>query len=162
MKKSFFSLVLFLSLAGLVNAQSSATDGLRVEVMVFSGRPNPVFVVTDPAQIREILSLVDTMPQTANADGRSVAKQGLGYRGIAVTNLSGDASGVAAITVYRSGVEVKRKSITPAKNAAAKISGGAAAEVRSDAMRALETRLLALAVSRGALDQRVVDQIKAK
>jgi hypothetical protein len=161
MKKLFVSFVLFFNFIAFVSAQpSTATTGLRVEVMVFSGRPNPVFTITDPAQIREILSLADTMPQST--DGRAAQKQGLGYRGIAVTNLSSDASKVETLKVYRSAVEIKRKPDTSAKNATATSAGDAATEARSDNGKALETRLLAMAVSRGVIEQRLLDQIKAK
>ena len=161
MKKLFFSFVLFFSVTALLNAQTSAaTTGLRVEVMVFSGRPNPVFTITDPAQVREILSLVDAMPRSA--DRGAATKQGLGYRGIAVTNLSSDASDIQNIKVHRSAVEIKRKSITGPKSEAAKNAPDATPDARSDNGNALEVRLLAMARSHGAIDQNLLNQIAPK
>jgi hypothetical protein len=162
MKKLFFSCFFFLSFTALLNAQpSAATTGLRVEVMVFSGRPNPVFTITDPTQVREILNLAETA-SGANPESSAV-KQGLGYRGILVTNLSpDDTSDIQNIRVYRSAAGISRKSATNPKNESGKSAANVTPETRSDNSKALEARLLAMAHSAGAIDQRLLNQITAK
>lgn len=162
MKKLFLSCFFFLSFTALVNAQpSAATTGLRVEVVVFSGRPNPAFTITDPAQVREILNLAEAA-SGANTEGSAV-KQGLGYRGIVVTNLSpDDTSDIQNIRVYRSAAEIRRKSATNPKNEAGKSAVNVTPEARRENSKALEARLLAMAHSTGAIDQRLLNQITAK
>lgn len=162
MKKLFLSCFFFFSFTALLNAQpSAATTGLRVEVMVFSGRPNPVFTITDPAQVREVLNLAEAA-SGANPEGSAV-KQGLGYRGILVTHLSpDDTSDIQAIRVYRSAAGIRRKPATNPKNEPGKSAASVTPEARSDHSKALEARLLAMAHSAGAIDQRLLNQITAK
>ena len=64
------------------NAQL-APNALQVEVMIFSGRPNPVFTVTDPAEIREIMTLAANLPRppALSASARLTTQPPiLGYR----------------------------------------------------------------------------------
>ena len=54
---------------------------MRVEIDVFSGRPNPRWDLS-PQEVREFLELFQNLPQSET--GGSV-KQDLGYRGLVVT-----------------------------------------------------------------------------
>ena len=162
-----YSLYLTAFLAMITSAMSADTakkpDAIQVEVLIFSGRPNPVFTITDPAEINEIMSLANNLPSPAvGAANQKAAAPALGYRGIAVENLSTTLPDVQAFTVHRGHVQLHRKQNPQAKPAASDpASSGQATstDARNDGSAALETRLLNLAHTRGAIDDRVFDHI---
>ncbi|NOK18192.1 hypothetical protein [Corallococcus carmarthensis] len=77
------------ALASDVQSEQSQ-QGLRVTYLLYSGRPNPVVLVTDPGQVRAIEEQLDRIL----ASGERVTKAGspalLGYTGIQIERL-GDA-----------------------------------------------------------------------
>jgi hypothetical protein len=159
MKTLFPLSLILLGFATMLSAQSAPEPkGLRVEVMVFSGRPNPVFTITDAAQINQILAAAGTLPSASAAAASAqaeVERPKLGYRGILVTNLSDAGSDLQTLRVHRSAVRMTRK-----QAAAAKAGVAAAAEARTDQSAALENQLLSLARSRGAVDDNLLNLIR--
>lgn len=158
MKRLLLSvLALFLAATASTMAapEKSPPDQLVVEVLIFSGRPNPVFVVTDPREIRELTALAGALPaRSPNSAERAAAPAQLGYRGIAVKNRSVANADVDSFVVHRSQVQVKRKFAAQAKSTAE-----AAPEQRVDGNQALERRLLQLARAKGAIDDRLLAAI---
>jgi hypothetical protein len=53
----------------------------RVEIDLFSGRPNPSFTL-DPSATHRLLGLLGSL---ARSDGKAVRRDGLGFRGFAVS-----------------------------------------------------------------------------
>jgi hypothetical protein len=159
MKNLFFSFILIVGALSTMNAQNPTPPaGLRVEILVFSGRPNPVFTITDPIQIDGVIAAAEALPSSEAASSAAAERPVLGYRGIKVTNLSVDRSSVQAMQVNRTGVRIHRKSIASAKNTAA--ASSSAPEARSDATGALEAQLLTLARDHGVVDDRLLAHIK--
>lgn len=170
MKTRFLSLfALVLSVSFSVAAEPTApAESLQIEIMIFSGRPNPVFIVDDPAEIRDILGTVRSLPQTpaALAKDSSASAPVLGYRGITVRNLSRTASDVKSLVVNRSSVKVTRDNLASTKansttNAAA-ADNLAMTEIRTDSATSLENKLLELARRRGAIDPNLVAAINSQ
>ncbi|MFT3870317.1 MAG: hypothetical protein QM715_17855 [Nibricoccus sp.] len=158
MKKLFFSLFLIVSALPTMNAQNSASPAaLRVEILVFSGRPNPVFTLTDPAQIDNILATAEALPSSQAASSTATERPTLGYTGIRVTNLSVNRASIQDMQVGRAGVRINRKPAALGKAAAARVNPP---EVRNDATGALETQLLALARDHGAIDDHLLARLK--
>jgi hypothetical protein len=92
-----------------------------------------------------------THPSVAAKDAGE--KPMLGYRGILVSNGSATSSDVQSLVVNRSQVQLNRKSFAPAK-------AGTVSEARLDNASALESRLLGLAHSKGAIDDRLLARLK--
>jgi hypothetical protein len=70
-------------------AQQNLQEGLVVTVEVFSGRPNPSFMITDPSEIIRLRENLVKLPALATAGGDFSEFGRLGYRGIIITNLVG-------------------------------------------------------------------------
>jgi len=90
-------LALFLPLAAAVSCRTTvaAPEGvtMRVELDVFSGRPNPVWDLT-AAQAEELLTRLQSLPT-----GDGTVRDGLGYRGIIVTANGGQILGFDRIVI---------------------------------------------------------------
>ncbi len=134
MKKNLFALItaLLAFSATMLAAAPLNPNVLEVEIMIFSGRRNPVFTITDPAEIHSLLASAKSLP--AAAPMAAPARGGLGYRGIAVRNRSTIDPEVADFVVHHATVELNR-----------------GAQARADHARGLEQQLLSLAQARGVL-----------
>jgi hypothetical protein len=155
MKNSFyfFSLLVF-SLMLMSAGSAFAAESLRVEVLVFSGRPNPAFTITDPVVIHEILSQANSLPAHPSVTAKDAGEKSiLGYRGIVVSNVSATSSDVKSLVVNRSKIQLNRKGLAPSK-------AGTVSEARLDNGSALENRLLGLARSKGVIDDRLFARLQ--
>ncbi|TSC24685.1 hypothetical protein [Corallococcus sp. Z5C101001] len=118
--------VLGLGVAGSLTASASdlqaeqPQQGLRVTFLLYSGRPNPSVLVTDPAQVRAIEEQLARAQ--ANGQRTSVAESPavLGYTGIQIERL-GDASRGSAPLVLKG--DVLREKAAPDQAALAPASG---------------------------------------
>ncbi len=77
---------------------------MQVELDVFSGRPNPHWNLT-PQEAKEFISLLQALPQT---QAQAEVKEGLGYRGLIVTDPDQTIAGYDQI-VISNGVVVARR-----------------------------------------------------
>ena len=159
-----YSLYLAAFLAMITSAMSSdaskTPNVLQVEVLIFSGRPNPVYTITDPAQIDEIIGQANALPSsTEAATPKASTAPALGYRGIVVENLSSTKPDVQAFSVHRGHVQLLRKQKSQLRQSASAPAAPLQAEVRSDSSAALETKLLNLAHSRGVIDDGLLEHI---
>ncbi|MFI5360387.1 MAG: hypothetical protein ACHQ49_00335 [Elusimicrobiota bacterium] len=163
MKKIVLSMSVFLISSGVaMSADNEPAKGLQVEVLVFSGRPNPVFTVTDPKEIQELLNDVEALPGNKGFKGASVTPSRLGYKGILVRNQSGEDQEVAAFVVHGKDLEIKPAASV--KSAARDFRVDAAAGVRSSGetgKESIERRLLELGREKGALDANLLGAISA-
>ena len=118
---------------------TSKEDLLLVEISIFSGRPNPKFLITDPLIIREIMEFAgDVLPKhpTLKDDDENAAPSGgLGYSGFLIENVSSLAPEVESIWVYRANVLLHKRST---KNPTGKLTN----DFRIDADVKLEQRLI--------------------
>lgn len=129
--------------------ESVRKHALNVSVLVFSGRPNPSFVITDSAVIEEITDALKQLPAHPTLrDNASIGQPGqLGYRGFRVENTSMFATDIASFSVYRSDVEVLKP-------------GAIIKEFHVDAAAAIERRLIELAETRNIMAENVLAHIK--
>lgn len=114
---------------------------LKIDVLLFSGRPDPSFTITDGALIRQIVSVFEALPTHPTlTDKDSALPPQLGYRGFRVTPTG--MSGITSFDVYGTAVEVIS---VPA-------SGGAPIKsFRFDTNAALEQLLFQIARAQGAV-----------
>lgn len=153
MKLFSIMLGLFASSVAAVGAESTATEkvnALQVEILVFSGMPDPRFLITDPALIKEIMDLVNVLPAHPTLKGKdAISPKGrLGYRGIRIENVSSANTGIEWFSVFRSNVEIVKK-------------GATAKEFRADAGVALERRLIQMAEEKKVMPSHVLLHVKS-
>ena len=165
MKNSIASLIgIFLATCVLSFGASHPKEGqgtsegrLQVEVLIFSGRPNPIFTIEDPQEIREVMALLNGLPEHPVAKTGSEASaisSKLGFRGLAVTNLSTVAKEIRSFELGDSNVKLKRESTSAAS--------GVKPEFRQDSSKAVQRKLLEIGKSRGAVDAGLMKLIEGK
>jgi hypothetical protein len=131
------------------SVQKVQMHALKVTVLVFSGRPNPSFVITDPAVIKEITDALKQLPIHPKFRGNdSIRRPGqLGYRGFHVENTAAFAIDIQSFSVYRSDIELSKP-------------GAMMKEFHIDAAAAIERRLIELAETNNIMAESVLAHIK--
>jgi hypothetical protein len=140
--KTLLTFLALLSLAITAFATQPAPGSLHVRLLVFSGRENPVVVVSDPNQIASIMNLASS----AKAYGQLKASEkelpsALGYRGIEVLN------GTSMRADIKSFVVPSTKKSTSAKSAK---TAPATANTVPDQAAQLEAMLLSISNAQSA------------
>jgi hypothetical protein len=110
---------------------------MRVDIEIFSGRPNPSWTLT-AKESADFLALLRKLPKSKAGP----IPDGLGYRGLKVSGLHDTVPGASTITVYN-GVAVIRNTIE---------------ESHEDKGRALERWLLQTGKTR--IDKNIFEQVK--
>ena len=145
---TIFAIVLFLIAGVTLNAQDTAKQekGLKVTIMIFSGRPNPTFTITDQSIITKIKDSLGKMPKNEKFCGDTVSPAILGFKGILVENSSELLPDMDSVVVHHSKVEFKNKNTT--KN------------FLEDYALELQDLLVQQALEKGAIDMNLADHIK--
>ena len=86
---------------GLMASAPERRGAGAVELLVYSGRPNPIFELT-PEEVDELVRRLDGLPSGAPAP----EAPGLGYRGMMVT-LSGTGDGLDRVTMYGGAIRLE-------------------------------------------------------
>jgi hypothetical protein len=131
----FGMLAVFAATGGPPAAEPAA--GLTVTVEVFSGRPNPTFVLDDAAAVDRLRQTFTRMPAEPLDDERAAGFSHLGYRGIVIDNPRG-LSGIPRHVQVLDGLVLVRDG-----------AGGACRQFRDT--ESLEKRCLVLAAERGLI-----------
>jgi hypothetical protein len=98
-----------LAAAGAASEKPAGSTGLTVQVLIYSGRPDPIFVIRDSAGIGQLKQLLDqATPAAAPTDrGESVLPSILGYKGILVENPGGLGGLPRELAVYKQKVQAR-------------------------------------------------------
>lgn len=106
------ALMLSARLDGQTPAQVAPPQGLVVHLMVYSGIPDPYYVISDSATIASILGAVNGLPGNSafTSQSQSVVPGILGYKGFHVVNFSGTYPNIASFNVYGRNLEIRRPS----------------------------------------------------
>jgi hypothetical protein len=152
-----FALIAASACAALTAAQAQPVKSLKVELLIFSGRPNPTYVITDQNEINEILGTAKSLPQNdqLKAGDSGLPEPKLGYQGFKVTNLSDDSTEIKSFQVHGSAVQLAVVSGTAGKKAMAQQSP------RVDRGNALESKLLSHGKEKGVIDDKLIELIEA-
>lgn len=127
-------------------ALAAEAPGLQITYLVYSGRPNPVVTVTDPAALRAIKArLADAL--AAPAKTGAAAEPVLGYNGILLEHVGGSSAKAKPQPLLIKGRQVR---IDAAPATAMKAA--TATTRQSAAAGDLEAMLLKLGQKQGALD----------
>ena len=133
------------------------TEALKVELMVFSGRPNPTFTITDESEIQEILNLVKNLPHKKLKEGETgLPPAKLGYQGFIVTNNTKTSPEIKSFVV--NGSAVRLDSPSTAGTLAAR--GAAEFSARADSSASLEGKLLSHAKETGIASEEMLEAIQ--
>lgn len=129
-------------------------ETLKVELMVFSGRPNPTFTITDESEIQEILNLVKNLPQKKLKEGETgLPPAKLGYQGFTVTNNTKTSPEIKSFVVNGSAVLLDSPS-------AAGTLAARGAVARADSSGSLESKLLSHAKETGIASEEMLEAIQ--
>lgn len=131
---------------------------LKVELLVFSGRPNPTFLITDKQQIKDIMGLAKSLPKNkALKDGESgLPEPKLGYQGFVVTNQSAIAPEIKSFVVNGSAVQL---ALMPTGSAKGASKAGVEQSAAIDSSTSLESKLLSHVKNEGIVDDKLLEFI---
>jgi len=94
--------------SGAANDPPAGASGLTVQILLYSGRPDPLFAIKEPARIAQVQQLfAQATPDPAASDRKTVLPSILGYKGILILNPGGLGGLPRTITVYRGNVEAR-------------------------------------------------------
>lgn len=98
-----FAILLLMLMAG----SGAAESALKVQVDIYSGRPNPTFTITNPAVIQQLVADLSAAPRSQD-DPTAVEKavNRLGYRGVLVENADGIAGLPEVMRVFDGNVMI--------------------------------------------------------
>jgi hypothetical protein len=132
--------------SGSANDPPAGASGLTVQVLLYSGRPDPLFAITDATRIAQVRQLLgQAKPDPAAGGRKTVLPSILGYKGVLILNPAGLGGLPRTIAVYHGNVEVR-------DGATRFLTGGGA----------LEGFLLDEAVQSNALDRQAVELLRAE
>jgi len=104
-------LAVAISMAHSVNAAAeppAGSSGLTIQVLIYSGRPDPLFVIRDPAQIAKLKQLLDqAAPDQAADPAKSILPSILGYKGFLILNPGALAGLPREVAVYQQRVQTR-------------------------------------------------------
>jgi hypothetical protein len=126
---------------------AAGSAGLRVTVLLDSGRGDPAFTLDDGDAIGEMAQLYgQARPAAGSAAGQTGSGSGSGYKGFRIENPGGEGGLPSQITVYRDRVQTRD-------------AGGAERSFADGG--ACEGFLIDQAVRSKALDPKAAEQIRA-
>jgi hypothetical protein len=143
---ALFAIMLIGGLVAVANSQTQGAaemKGLKVTVFLFSGRPDPSYVIDDAASLDQIKKIFETSKET-RFEKSTVIPSILGYKGIAAEN-TGNIPGIPQnFAVYKGTIEVGTKE----------------KKFLTDEGNALEKLLFDKAVERGVIEENILKRIK--
>jgi hypothetical protein len=126
-------------------SEPAAEEGIKVTVLLYSGRPDPTYILDSSALINLTRSnIADAQPVSDAAAQEDVIPSILGYKGILVESPAGRADFPARIAIHAGKMEV--------------IDG--TRRVLVDKNETLEKTLLDEAIKRGVIDDEMVKRIQ--
>jgi len=87
---------------------AAAEEGLKVEILIYSGRPNPTYVLKQKSQLDQAITFIKKGKKLKSME-KSIITPTLGYRGIVVENKGKVAGLPERFAVYQGNVEVMGK-----------------------------------------------------
>lgn len=125
-------------------AQQASAQGVKVTVLLFSGRPDPTFEVTEPAQLARLGALLKEAPRQDGGGRETILPSILGFRGIVVANPAALAELPKRFAVYGGAIEV----------------GTERKEFFADPGNRMASFLLDLAIEKNTIPPSIVSRIK--
>jgi hypothetical protein len=124
---------------GSAGSTAEAEAGLKVTVLLFSGRPDPIYTIDDKNAVDKVRSLVSSAKPNEKFERSTVIPSVLGYKGIMIENRAKIPGIPSFIAVYKGTMEVKDEKTT----------------FLIDEGRVLETMLLDMALQKKAITEKM-------
>lgn len=164
MKYTIIIMVLSILLT-LINLNAQNTEKnenkLQVTIMIFSGRPDPTFSITDENVIKRLEGMLSNLSRSQSKfKENTVIPSILGYRGIRVENKSSFLPEIESFSVHKSDVELMSKSKAEGVESAGSEPKEGEKVFLMDAAQSIEDMLINLGLESGAIDSVIVDIIK--
>lgn len=102
----------FLTTLHTVNGAEEKMDekkGIMVKILLFSGRPDPAYVLEDKNLINRLKTLITAAKVNEKFEKNTVIPSILGYKGIIVDNPAQFAGLPTRFAVYRGNIEIKNE-----------------------------------------------------
>jgi hypothetical protein len=93
----------------IVSSEAQEMKGLKVTVLLFSGRPDPFYILDDEDTIEKLKSLAGNAKAYDKFEKPTVIPSILGYKGVIVENQTKVPSIPAFLAVYKGNIEVKNE-----------------------------------------------------
>lgn len=95
---------------GQANADETQQPGIKVTVLIYSGRDNPVFYLRDEKDITTLKGFIDGAKQHPSFKEKTVLPARLGYNGVTVENMGGKSALLPkSLQLYQGVMEVERQ-----------------------------------------------------
>lgn len=117
--------------------------GLSVTVLLFSGRPDPVYTIEDKDTIERIIDLIRHSKEHYRFERPTVIPSILGYKGIVLENKAGITGIPAFIAVYKGNIETRNEM----------------KKFLIDESNKLENLLLNEAIKKGVIEEQIIKRM---
>jgi hypothetical protein len=142
---AFLVVALALCMATPANAQNPPSTGVRVRVLIYSGRPDPVFVLANPDSLRYLRTYLRNS-KALKFERKTIIPATLGYKGLLLENVGRVAELPQRFAVSNGKIEVP----------------GKARRVYADEGRTLERFLIQQAVREKAIDENLAKRLNIR
>lgn len=85
---------------------AEVTDGIEVRVLLYSGRPDPAFVLEEEGDLAELRDALGAARENPEFQGATVLPSRLGYKGFVLLNPGAEVGLPEQIAVYRGDIEL--------------------------------------------------------
>lgn len=145
--KHFFVAIVLVVVATTVTPSAEFNEGLQVTILIFSGRPNPTFILTDKAILTQLKTLFKTIPVNDKFRATTIVPSILGYNGILVEAQGKISKLPNRFLVYKENIEIE---------------GIQQKKILLDNDHVVEDLLLNYALEQEILDKKMSDLITSK
>ncbi|MBI5042519.1 MAG: hypothetical protein HZC10_01515 [Nitrospirae bacterium] len=144
-------IIIAISVMTLSGVISEAQDkeikkGLKVTILLFSGRPDPTYLLEDKDAIERLKILITAAKVNEKFEKTTVIPSILGYKGIIVDNQTKVPAIPAHLAVYKGNIEVKNER----------------KKILIDEGGAIEDLLLKQAIEKGVIDEKILKRMKSE
>jgi hypothetical protein len=120
--------------------------GLKVTILLFSGRPDPTYVIDNKDTIERIKTLIGSAKEHDKFEKPTVIPSILGYKGIIVDNQAKISGIPAFVAIYKGNIEVKNET----------------KKFLIDEGSTLENLFLNEAIKRRVIDEKIMKRMKSE
>jgi len=126
--------------------ETGEQKGLRVTILIFSGRPDPTYILDDKDSIKRLGTLISAAKANDKFEKSTVIPSVLGYKGIVMDNEAKIPGIPAFVAVYKGDMEIKDEGI----------------RFLADEGGAVENLLLNIGIEKGLIDEKVLKRMKSE
>ncbi len=152
MKKIFYIFFIITLSILLCNIKEAPADnennkkGLKVTVLLFSGRPDPTFLLEDEDILNQLKDLLSKAKTNEKFEQATVIPSILGYKGIVVDNPYSVAGFPSRFAIYKGNIEIK----------------DGETKFLIDEENKIEGLLLDRAIRKGVIDKRILKRMERR